>query len=47
MVRRGGGGTNELADYGSVRRALDDGQVTPEIIGYYWGHLDAKGFFSA
>ena len=24
-----------LADYGSVRRALDDGQVTPEIIGYY------------
>jgi hypothetical protein len=35
--------TTELADYGSVRRAWEDRQVTREIIGYYSGHLDAKG----
>ena len=43
MVRRGGGGTTELADYGSMRRAWEDRHVTREIIGYYSGHLDAKG----
>jgi hypothetical protein len=37
----------KLADYGRVRRALDDRQVLGEIIDYYWGHLHAKGFCSA
>ena len=43
VVRRGGGGTAELADKGSVRRALDNGHATRVIIGYYSGDLDTKG----